>query len=230
MQNVRDGEIRMNTKIKLSAKWKKISVILAGMCGLATLTFNCSPTLFESRKGSGGGGLDIFSIFESTNAPLTLLTAEQTYASMLNVTGQKDSTINQGASVTTISRAEYDLRFGTMSSTHSLGNFNSPLLLATTSLAGDVCNNAITKETAGTRRLFPNVNFNGAPDGNAFLGSAAAMAQAFYGRQISGEEVNALNEYYAEMTTGATQNAALTRAVVLGACAAMLSSFDSLVQ
>lgn len=207
-------------KQTLSTKWKKISVILAGMCGLATLTFNCSPALFESRKGSGSGKFEIFSVFEATNAPIVLLTAEQTYQSMLNVTGQ---------STTPVARPEYISRFGTMSSTANLGNMNSPLMLASTSLAGDVCNNAITREVAGTRNLFPGVDFNAAPNAGTFAAATTAMADAFYGRRINGDELAVLNSYFADMTSAGTQNGALTRTVVLGACSAMLSSFDSLV-
>ena len=219
MQNVRCGD-KMKNKI-LSNKWQKISVILMGMCGLATLSFNCSPALFEAQRGGSSGSVELFSVFEKTNAPITLLTAEQTYQSMLNVTGQSAP----------IARTEYVSRFGTMSSTPNLTNMNSPLLLASTSLAGDVCNSAITSEisAATPRRLFASINFAAAPDEGAFQNSAAAMAEAFWGRRINGEELAHLNSYYAEMTTGVTANAALTRAVALGACAAMLSSFDSLV-
>lgn len=207
--------------LKLSNKWKKITAILMGMCGLATLSFNCSPALFESKKGGSSGSAELFSVFEETNAPITLLTAEQTYQSMLNVTGQSAP----------VARVEYVARFGSMSSTPTLTNINPPLLLAASSLAGEVCNTAITTEMNATapRRLFASINFAAAPDQGAFQGSVAAMAEAFWGRRINGEELAHLNSYYAEMTTGATANAALTRAVALGACAAMLSSFDSLV-
>jgi hypothetical protein len=206
---------------KLSTKWQKISVILIGMCGLATLSFNCSPALFESKKSGSSGSTELFSVFEETNAPITLLTAEQTYQSMLNVTGQSAP----------VARAEYVARFGTMSTTQTLTNMNSPLLLASTSLAGDICNSAITAEmNAGSpRRLFASINFAAAPDAGTFQGSVAAMAEAFWGRRINGEELAHLNSFFTDMTAGATANAALTRAVALGACAAMLSSFDSLV-
>jgi hypothetical protein len=210
-------------KTKLTNKWKKISVILGGMCALATLTFNCSPALFESAKGSGSGStFDTFSAFESTNAPLTLLTAEQTYQSMLNVTGQSDAPV---------SRTEYMGRFGTFSSTPTLTNLNSPLMLASTSLAGDICNNLIAKESAGgaTRRYFAAVNFSAAPDAASYQSAVAAMATSFWGRAISSEESGLLNGFYTDMTSTGTKNAAMTRAVTLGACAAMLSSFDSLV-
>ncbi len=206
----------------LSTKWKKISVILAGMCGLATLSFNCSPALFESRQGTGTRSLEIFSVFEATNAPIVLLTAEQTYQSMLNVTGQ---------STTPVSRPEYLSRFGTLSATPNLGNMNSPLMLASTSLAGDVCNGAITKESSagGARTLFPGVDFSAAPNAATFAEAVSAMGEAFYGRRINGEEMAILNGYFAEMSAGETQNAQLTRRVILGACSSMLSSFDSLV-
>jgi hypothetical protein len=220
MQNVRCGDKMKNRKV--SNKWQKISLIAFGMGVLGTLSFNCSPALFESKKGGSSGSLELLSVFEETNAPITLLTAEQTYQSMLNVTGQ---------TATPVARAEYTSRFGAMSSTQSLTNVNSPLLLASTSLAGDVCNSAITAEmsTANPRRLFGSINFAAAPDLVAFQGSAAAMAEAFWGRRINGEELAQINLFYEEMTTGVTANAALTRALALGACSAMLSSFDSLV-
>lgn len=209
-------------KAMMSRKWKKIAVILSGMFGLATLSFNCSPTLFESAKGSGGsGGALGAQSFGETNAPLTLFTAEQTYQSMLNVTGQSDAPV---------SRTEYLARFGTMSSTSSLTNLNSPLMLASTSLAGDICNNMFTKEAATNLPwYFGGVAFNAAPNHATYQAAMTNLARGFWGRNITGDELAALDGFYSEMTSGATQNSALTRAVFVGACAAMLSSFDSLV-
>ncbi len=205
---------------KLSRKWKKLSMIFVGMTGMATFSFNCAPSLFESARGGGSGSLDLFSSFEATNGPLTLLTAEQTYQSMLNLTGQSESVV---------ARPEYLSRAGSMASTPSLTNVNSPLLLASTSLAGDVCENLITKETTDGRIYFTAVNFNAGPDITTFQGAVSTLALNFWGRPINGDEFAALNEFYSEFTAGATQNAALTRDLMLGACSAMLSSFDSLV-
>jgi len=214
------GKMKMKN---LSQKWTRISMIVAGMTAMVTLTFNCAPSVFQSAKG-GSGSFDLFSIFDKPNAPISLMTAEQTYRSMLNVTGQTAAPVGT---------AEYNLRFASMSATDSLANINSPLLLASTSLAGEVCNNLLNAEKASdARRFFNGVNFSAGQNAGAadlYAAAVEAMAQAFWGRPLNAEEASILTGFYTSFTTGANNNADLTNDLYLGTCAAMLSSFDSLV-
>lgn len=216
--------------MKMLRKWKYIFFILCGMIGLSTMSFNCSPSLFEAAKGNGSSSSSSFgssSLYEETNAPIVLLTAEQTYQSMLNVTGQTTSAP---------ARTEYLSRFGMMSATDSLTNMNSPLLLASTSLGGDVCGSLVNKEKAvSTRTFFAGVDFNSGPDGQqtAFTNSVNSMASSFWGRSPSNEELTTLNAFFEDMKQAGPgsgkQPRDLTAAIFVGACAAMVSSFDALV-
>lgn len=211
-------------QLKNCGKLKRIVLILSAMGTLATITFNCSPSEFAAYR-TVAGGFDLSSTsFEKPNAPLALMTAEQTYQSMLNVTGQTE---------TPVSTNEYALRFPTMSSSDSLANLSAPLLLASTSLAGDVCANLVNKERSSTaRQFFTGVNFGAGLDANppqAYFDAVQTMAVAFWGRELNASEEAIMTSFYSEFRTGSTNNADLTNDLYVGACAAMLSSFDSLV-
>ena len=72
----------------ISRKWKSISVIIVGMFGLSTLSFNCAPSLFQAASYNlSSTGLGIFSL-DNIQSKYSLLSAEQSYQTMLNVTGQ----------------------------------------------------------------------------------------------------------------------------------------------
>ncbi len=219
------------SQFKVSAKWRKISVVIVGLIGLSTLSFNCAPSLFQSATySSNGGSLGLFSNFTKVNTAVSLLTGEQVYESMLNVTGQSQA-------ATGGQRTEYMSRLNAFSPIDNLGNINSPLMLAATSLAGEVCNGLVAKEKpmgAASRRYFQNINFAAKPSDNTvdgFLGSMEVLAVSAWGRPMSAEERQIFTDYFAEfiadLTT--TNNAAQTDNLCISACAAVLSSFDSIV-
>lgn len=218
----------MNLNNQGFIRWKRIAQLSLGMLFIASFYNACAPTLFEAAKGGISGAMNFFSVFDKPQSPIVLMTSEQTFQSMLNVTGQTNA-------ATGTQRAEFDSRTGSLSATDNLANMNSPLLLASTSLAGEVCNGLIAKETPmanGSRAVFGSVNFsaNIATNGLAAYNSAVqAMALKFWGRNINGEELTALQSYYNEFVTGITDSTAQNRALYLSTCAAMLSSFDSLV-
>lgn len=215
--------------LKLSTKWKRISMVLAGMIGLSTLSFNCAPSLFQSASYSSGSRLGTFSTFGKVNTPVSLLTGEQIFQSMANVTGQS-------LAITNNQRNEYNSRFNSFSATDSMGNFNSPMLLAATSLAGEMCNGLVAKEkalAATARRYFQNINFNATPAVNtldAYLSSIEVLAVSAWGRSLTSEERTAFTEYFAEFKSNIAQmNNQATDNLAITSCAVVLSSFDALI-
>lgn len=216
--------------VRISTKWRRISVVVAGLMGLSTLSFNCSPSLFESAVGKGGSSsFGSFSSYEKTNTPYSLLTGEQAFESMLNVTGQ--STAPSAAQ-----RTEYATRLNSFSADDNLANISSPLLLATTSLGGEVCNGLVAKEkalAAGARRFFGAINFGANVANNsqdAFLSSVDVLAVSAWGRNLDSDERAIFAAYYAEFKSNlTTDNNAATDNLFITACSAVLSSFDALV-
>jgi hypothetical protein len=213
----------------------KLGVLVLCLGGLSTLTFNCGGSKFHSDKSgltdqsSMGGGVTPGS-FDKPISPYAMLTGEQMFASMLNVTGQ---------TVTTAQKNEYNLRTGALADVDSLAVVNAPLMMATSSLAGEVCNGLIAKEkglAAASRSFFPQVDFTKSiaqNSPNAFAAAAQMMAQAFYGRDLSDEEQQILTAYYSEFVAALPANqanqTAQTSNLYLTLCAGMLSSFDAMI-
>jgi hypothetical protein len=217
-------------KMNMSRKWKSISIVVAGLCGLSTLSFNCAPSLFQSATYSSSGSMSLFSTFSKVNTPVSLMSGEQIYQSMLNVTGQ-----TQGA--TTTQADEYQSRINAFPTADSLSNMSSPMMLAASSLAGEVCNGLVAKEKAlgaSSRRFFQAIDFTKKPADNTlagFLSAADVLAVSAWGRHMSTDEQKIFSDYFEEykanLTT--TNNAAQTDNLCISACAAVLSSFDALV-
>lgn len=214
----------------ISRKWKSISVILVGMFGLSTLSFNCAPSLFQSATySSSGSGLGLFSL-DNIQSKYSLLTAEQSYQTMLNVTGQVlTGTGNQ--------QNEYNQRFNSLAATNNLGNMTGSLMLGTTSLAGEICNGLVAREkglTADARRFFKSINFAVKPSDNnvqSFLSAVDVLAVSAWGRNINAEEQQIFSAYFEEFKANlkTTNNAQQTDNLCITACSAVLSSFDAMV-
>ena len=221
-------------KFQISTKWTRISLLIAAMVGLSTLSFNCAPKLFEGAKlgegdfssagTPGPGGTEPIA-----QSPYALMTSNQLFQSMLNVT-------DQVGAVTTVQRQEFDARTNTLSDNAQLVTISAPLQMAGTSLAGSVCDGLITKEAAlaaGSRKFFPQVDFGqalSAGQSAGFNASVMAMSRSFYGRAPTSDESQILGAYFQDFVTSyGSGGTASTRKLYLSVCAAMLSSFDSLV-
>lgn len=218
-------------KKNLPIKYKKIAFLIAAMFGLATLSFNCAPSLFQGadynylNRGSAGG--DVVDPFSGPKtSPWVLQNTGQVLESMANLTGQS-------MAITTQQRAEYDARTGALSQSDKLTDINAPLQLAATSLAGEFCNGLITKESAANavRKYFNGVNFAGALSANnqqVYQSSISAMASGFWGRSLTADESQALNAYYQDFVATAGTQVAQTKNLYLSTCSAMLASFDAI--
>lgn len=166
----------------------------------------------------------------SSESPYALLSAEQTLASMLKVTNV--------ATVTPAIRNEYNLRYGGLAAGTELGLANAPLMLGSTSLAGAVCGAMIAQEVAleaSTRPFFSSINFaTGIKtiSDASFYSSVRGMARSFWGRNETSAELMLLSQYKSEflaaLDTNAANQAVSTSNLMVGVCAAMLSSVDAL--
>lgn len=223
----------MNIKTKIQLKWKRIAAVTVGLVALSTMSFNCSLRQFEAVSASSD--LSSFDVtpgsFDKPVSPYALMTSEQTFQSMLNVTGQT-------ASRTPAQVNEYNLRTSSMSDNDSLATINAPLTMATTSLAGEVCNGLLAREKAlasANRKFFSGIDFTKGVSQNsadAYAAAASSMGQAFYGRSLASAEQQVLIAFYSEfvgsLTAAQLTAAAQTNNLYLSLCTAMLSSFDSI--
>lgn len=214
----------------ISRKWKSISVIIVGMFGLSTLSFNCAPSLFQAASYNlSSTGLGIFSL-DNIQSKYSLLSAEQSYQTMLNVTGQN-------LTGTAAQQTEYNQRFNSLGATNNLANLTGSLMLGSTSVAGEVCNGLVAKEkalAADARRFFRGINFTVRPSDNnlaAFLSAVDVLAVSAWGRNINAEEQVLFSQYFEEFKANlkTTNNAQQTDNLCITACSAVLSSFDALV-
>lgn len=167
---------------------------------------------------------------EKLGIPVALLSAEQTLQSMLKVTNVGPAS----AAIVT----EYNGRYGALAAGNDLSMANGPLMLGSTSLAGEVCNTLVTNEKAAAaadRSFFGQVNFAlgiTSLDDNAYNAAIRGMARQFWGRNENLEENELLKAYKTEFTaalaaTVRTQAASTTN-VMTAVCAAMLSSLDAI--
>ena len=217
----------MKRILKNTLRWIPVLALLA-------VGFNnCAPS-----GGGGGGSLDSASVgqpapevdSEKLGIPIALLSAEQTLQSMLSVTN------TPVASAATLS--EYNDRYGALAAGNDLSMANGPLMIGSTSLAGEVCNNMLTQEkaaAAANRNFYGSVNFAAginSIDDLAFRSSIRGMARSFWGRNETMEEFTLLLQYKddfaAALTATARTQAASTSNVLQALCAAMLSSLDSI--
>lgn len=208
------------------------------LCALLVVGFNNCSQFSDMDWSKGGGSSDSASLgevpaetdSEKLGMPYALLSAEQTLQSMLKVANVNTAT----AAILT----EYNGRYGALAAGNDLSMANGPLMLGSTSLAGEVCNALVTNEKAAMaadRSFFGQVNFNAgitSLDENAYNAAIRGLARQFWGRNENLEENNLLKAYKTEFTDALAANArtqaASTTNVMTAVCAAMLSSLDAI--
>ncbi|MNK85086.1 hypothetical protein D3C87_1049550 [compost metagenome] len=217
-------------------RFLKNSIRWVPLCALMIVGFNnCSQF---SDMDWGQGSVDSSSLgevapetdSEKLGIPIALLSAEQTLQSMIKV-----ANINMASAAIL---TEYNGRYGALAAGNDLSMANGPLMLGSTSLAGEVCNSLVTTERAAAaadRSFFGQVNFAtgiNSLDENAYNASIRGLARQFWGRNENLEENTLLKAYKVEFTEALAANArtqaASTVNVMTAVCAAMLSSIDAI--
>ena len=219
---------------------KNLSFVTILFGFLSFYSFNCAPPSFNVANQSdnlvlnsnslvpfddvGTGTLDT-----KTMLPYALQTADQVFSSFINLTEQPN--------FSNAIRDEYGIREGAMSVTPDLKFVNAPMLIAITSLAGEVCNGLVTREQAITdmtqRKYFSLVNFGQAVanfnEAN-YISTVTQLANSFWGRAPSAEEIQLFSGYrtdfIAAIPAAQVNQAAQTRALATSTCSAMLGSFE----
>lgn len=217
-------------------KYLKLSLLLIPLSSLITLSFNNCARFDANQIAIEDNGS--FSSETPTQPetpaleenPYALLSAEQTLASMLKVTNVNTAT----PAIMT----EYNLRYGGLAGGNGLKLANAPLMLGSTSLAGEVCSAMVAQEAAkavGDRAFFPGINFAAGVAGvndAGFVSSVRGMARSFWGRNETSAEYLLLAQFKTEfidaLDATAKGQAASTANLMMGVCAAMLSSVDAL--
>jgi hypothetical protein len=215
---------------------KKNILILVPISLLLLVTFNnCSGEFSASRdiastSQASQQSSDSLSQASTSSLPFALLSVDQTLSSMLNVT-------NNAAPSTAILN-EYNNRYGALAAGNDLGMVNSPLLLSTTSLAGEVCNSLVQNEKnmmASARSFFPNINFAAginSVDSASYELSIRALARSAWGRNETQAELDTFTQFKTDFTsalaTSAQSQSSSTSSLITATCAAVLSSFDAI--
>lgn len=217
-------------------RFLKNSIRWVPLCALMVVGFNNCSQFSEMDWGQGSsdnsslGEVAPETDSEKLGIPIALLSAEQTLQSMIKVANVNTAT----AAILT----EYNGRYGALAAGNDLSMANGPLMLGSTSLAGEVCNVLVTNERAAAaadRSFFGQVNFAAginSLDENAYNASIRGLARQFWGRNENLEENDLLKAYKVEFTEALAANArtqaASTANVMTAVCAAMLSSLDAI--
>ncbi len=206
--------------------------------GLSLYSFNCAPPSFQiadngSLQMSSTGDIvpvDSSGVLSTTiQAPQALLTSEQVYESLMNLTGQKST-------VTSSQLKEFSARSGSLPMEPSLDKINAPMLMALTSFSGEVCNGLVQQEknlATDQRKFFQSINMGTAisnvTDAN-YQDALNKMSQAFMGRDLTSDELALFSQFKTDFIAGIPSNqttsSTQTQYLMMSVCAAMLSSFD----
>jgi hypothetical protein len=177
-------------------RFMKNTIRWVPLCALLIVGFNNCSQFSDMDWGQGSGSADSSSTgqnapetdSEKLGIPIALLSAEQTLQSMIKV-----SNVNlASAAIVT----EYNGRYGALAAGNDLSMANGPLMLGSTSLAGEVCNTLVTNEkaaTAANRSFFGQVNFAAgitSLDENAYNASIRGLARQFWGRNEKHTKLN----------------------------------------
>ncbi|WP_347357533.1 hypothetical protein [Bdellovibrio sp.] len=186
----------------------------------------------EEITVNGGGG-ESSSSNNSSKAQTDIdgapVDAKQTLESMMSLLGLSRADINM-----TAVNSEINYRRNLLVAQNDLSMVNSPAIIAITSLAGVVCQQAVAKEKKGTKDLFKYLDFAKGPSSYGKLGAIntyISMVDRFWMRSPSKEELSlisqAVDEYFSTLDSAAMTKAVESEKLAIFICTGMLSVPDS---
>jgi hypothetical protein len=213
------------------------NLTLLGLGGILVVSFqNCADqkelALLNSKVIESAGGVNsnpggIGKVQDSEGA--ATINAKQSVQSMMSLLGLRVSDMSLG-SVNT----ELNFRVDLLAPSNELNFVNSPSIIAMTSLAAALCNQAVAKEKKGPRDLFKFLDFGLGPSSFGQVGALNTyllMADRFWMRKPTSEEVSLMSsvveDYYATISN--KNLAAETDKLALFICTGMLSVPESYV-
>lgn len=125
--------------------------------------------------------------------------------------------------------AMYEAKKGTISETGSVSTLTAPMLMASTSIAGEVCKDLIEKERAAPR-IFVGFNFaaTSLPAQSSLQDAVRRIARSCWGRDEDTQESEIILGAVSTAFSGAS-GANTTHDAALFMCTTMMSSLDSMV-
>lgn len=202
----------------------KRNLILA-IIGFTLMNFfmNCSG--FEGIGSELAPSTRVSSKTEAQN--YTVQSSEQLARSMASVTN-----VEYNSAITN----EYDARKPLMSTDYTLESITAPMLISISNLGSQFCNELIKKESSlavPERSHFKQVDFSKGLndfDGSDYNLTLDSLGNKFWGRQLSLEERNILNETRSEFILAIPEesknSSTQTKNLILSTCTIMLSSFE----
>ena len=145
----------------------------------------------------------------------------------------------KATNTTTLSQAamgEYNNRYGALAGGNDLNMANGPMMLGSTSLAGQICFDAVKAEADGAPAvLTTGITFAGGASGISdaqFATLIRGFARQFWGRSENSSELAMLmafkTAFIADEPEASRKAVASAQDLVTSTCAAMLSSVDSI--
>jgi hypothetical protein len=127
--------------------------------------------------------------------------------------------------------AMYEAKKGSISTYGAANTITSPMMMAVTSIAGEICNDLINQELTRGPRLFVGFDMASttAPDATLLGNSIKRMALSCWQRHETSTERQMLLQMVSSTVGVPAAEAAAGRKSALMICTAMLSSLDSLM-
>jgi len=206
---------------------KKLAIAVILSVSMPFMFMNCAPSFNVLDMSSWDlASQDAF----LARLEDSLLTSNQVYLSMAELTGvtPSDATANEYENISKTALPE----------TQKVAGLTSPTLMTAANLGSRFCTDLVNLEAARSpaeRRFFGAIDFNSGPNQLSEEGFGNALEQVsrkFWGRSMSGAEVQAFYAFKAEFieNIAANQrgNKSYTASLIVSMCTAALASYESL--
>lgn len=155
--------------------------------------------------------------------------AKQTLESMMSLLDLSPDDINK-----TEVNAEINYRRNLLVPQNELSLLNSPSIIATTSLAGVVCKQAVAKDKKGPQEIFKFIDFKQGPKAYGSMGAIntyLSLAERLWMRKPTADELQFMTEaveaYYKTLDEAALVSSSESDKLAIFICTGMLAAPDS---
>jgi len=216
---------RLAKKLTILAAIAAVSVVIGHGCSEFSSNNSSSSSGGSMGTAGGGGAGSGFTPLPNT-LTVSLIYNKQIVDNMVACSG-----IGKASTATL---AEWDKRQSSFSEYGYATDVTAPMFMAITALAGEICNDLLNLEVplaAGSRRIFPMMNFAAGPSGlsqTAIADSVRRLARSCWAREETAEELNIIQTEISGALQGVnTSDAGQTRNAALMTCTGMLSSLSA---
>jgi hypothetical protein len=200
-----------------------VVVFMGNGCAKEFVTWNGNSPIDLSSTGLVGSGV-------SSTTDITVIPDTKSVSMVYSNEVLSHLTACAGvASPSDATLAMYDAKKGAISVYGQANTITSPMMMAVTSIAAEVCNDLINQEIATGPRIFQNIDFNAnAMPADTDLGNAITrLALSCWSRpEDSSEHQRIINMVTSTVGSSETQAARKSSLMI---CTSMLSSLDALM-